>query len=51
MLVGVPVDAAEQVATATVEPWKQRGGGGQSVKDMSEGSELSRLCWSATPKE
>lgn len=33
VLVGVPVDATEQVATATVEPWRHK----------SKGSELERL--------
>lgn len=35
VLVGVPVDATEQVSTATVEPWKHKG----------QGSKLEQGTW------
>lgn len=43
VLVRVPVDAAEQVAAAAVEPWKNRRA---SVRDTSEGFVAARSCWS-----
>lgn len=33
VLVGVPVDATEQVATATVKPWKHKGQGSKREQD------------------